>query len=182
MVDAATRAWLIDQARQWSRTERNAHQPLAVPLPAAARPGLASFFTRATLDRARWRWVPGIDNPPWRDEAIARGVPAALDFTRLVGLTHDDTILLSRAQALGDQPPPRLLFHELVHVVQYGVLGVDTFVAQYVDAYLAGEDYWLIPLELVAISLEAKLAAAQGLADVFSVEALVQKTVGLRLA
>jgi hypothetical protein len=66
----------------------------------------------------------------------------------------------------------------MVHVVQYGVLGVDEFISQYVTGYLASGEYYTIPLELVAYALQMKWMLCPD--DVFSVEDLVQRTVGLR--
>jgi hypothetical protein len=180
-VDADTRVWLVEQGRLWSRAEREAHRPQALPLPDAARQELAPFFPPATLEQARYRWVDAIANPPFREEALARGVPYKLDFTQSAGLTHNDTFLINRARVPEDTAPPvllLLLFHELVHVVQYDVLGVDDFVRQYVEGYLDSGDYFAIPLELGAFALQA--VAAMGIR--FSVEDLVRRTVGLRRA
>jgi len=44
----------------------------------------------------------------------------------------------------------RLLFHELVHVVQYEKLGLSQFAAKYVSGFLSGGSYEAIPLEMNA--------------------------------
>jgi hypothetical protein len=66
----------------------------------------------------------------------------------------------------------RLLFHELVHVVQYEKLGLPEFAAKYVTGFLSGGSYEAIPLEMNAYELDARFAAAP--TTVFSVEAEVQ--------
>ena len=51
---------------------------------------------------------------------------------------------------------------------------------QYVEGYVAGGDYFAIPLELVAYSAQARFMENPTLG--FSVEDLIQRTVGLRWA
>ena len=54
-----------------------------------------------------------------------------------------------------------LVFHELVHVVQYEILGgVDEFSRQYVLGYATGGfEYATIPLEAVAYELQQRFEA-----------------------
>jgi hypothetical protein len=47
-----------------------------------------------------------------------------------------------------------LLFHELVHTVQYRVLGVPKFAEEYVRGFLVSRYYHEIPLERTAFQLE----------------------------
>ena len=66
----------------------------------------------------------------------------------------------------------RLLFHELVHVVQYEKLGLAEFAAKYVKGFLNGSSYEAIPLERNAYELDGRFAAAPAVP--FSAEAEVQ--------
>ena len=66
----------------------------------------------------------------------------------------------------------RLLFHELLHVVQYEKLGLAEFAAKYVKGFLIGGSYPAIPLEMNAYELEGRFATEQTKA--FSVGAEVQ--------
>ncbi|HYO80195.1 MAG TPA: hypothetical protein VES20_02245 [Bryobacteraceae bacterium] len=66
--------------------------------------------------------------------------------------------------------PARVLFHELVHVVQYRLLGIDQFAQQYVEGFLAAGNYHQIPLECCAFDLEECFALEQ---RTFSVERAV---------
>jgi len=52
-----------------------------------------------------------------------------------------------------------LLFHELVHAVQYKHLGLMGFSERYVRGFLSGGAYEEIPLEKQAYALEAQFAA-----------------------
>ncbi len=99
--------------------------------------------------------VPGIDNPPFYRE-IGRVV---LDFTGMTAITFADTVVLNRRFVEGPAPAG-LLFHELVHVVQYDVLGVDEFTRLYVGGWAAGGfSYRDIPLERMAYRLQAEFEA-----------------------
>jgi hypothetical protein len=66
----------------------------------------------------------------------------------------------------------------MVHVVQYGMLGVDEFISLYVTGYFSSGEYYTIPLELVAYALQMRWMIDP--VTVFLVEDLVRRTVGLR--
>lgn len=168
--------YFVGLARAWIREQRDLHRPLAQPLPDAGKATLVPFFPAEALDRARWRAVPAIENPPFLAEAAAFGV--TLDFSHMDGITFGDTFLVREAALAGNANA--LVFHELVHIMQYGVLGVDEFISQYVTGYLSSGEYYTIPLELVAYALQMRWMIDPD--AVFSVEDLVNRTVGLRRA
>ena len=66
-----------------------------------------------------------------------------------------------------------MMFHELVHVVQYEKLGLEEFATKYVRGFLGGGSYEAIPLEMNAYELEARFVAAP--ANSFLVTDAVQK-------
>ena len=73
----------------------------------------------------------------------------------MAGITFIDTILLSVSHLEGGKPSLGLLFHELVHVIQYRLLGVETFIDLYVRGWAEnGMDYYAIPLERDAYELQ----------------------------
>jgi hypothetical protein len=88
------------------------------------------------------------------------------------GITLADTIVAAR-RAPADPPTwMRFLFHELVHVVQFDILGVERFVARYLEEWArAGYRYRGIALEAMAYRLDARYAANPG--EAFDVRALV---------
>jgi hypothetical protein len=53
---------------------------------------------------------------------------------------------------------PSLLFHELVHVVQFRLLGVQRFARLYTRGFLSTGSYLGIPLERCARDLESRFA------------------------
>jgi hypothetical protein len=84
-------------------------------------------------------------------------LPGLPDFTAAAGITFIDTILISQQglEAHSDLGP--LIFHELVHVVQYDVLGVDEFIKCYVQGWAkSGFDYYTIPLEMEPYNLQRR--------------------------
>ena len=93
---------------------------------------------------------------------------------RMAGIT------LGRAVVIAPHAPDRgdawsrLLFHELVHVVQFHLLGIEAFVSRYAGGWMKnGFRYREIPLERDAYELEARFA--RNPSDRFSVEAEVRR-------
>jgi hypothetical protein len=71
------------------------------------------------------------------------------------GITFDDVI------AFQCYPDLKLAFHELVHLVQYGRLGLTRFARSYTAGFLTPHSYEDIPLERCAFELEARFARDQ---------------------
>lgn len=162
--------WLEEQAKAWILRSRDTHHQLAQPLHADVRPHYEPFFEGRVLDVARWRMVPVIEEPPFVAEAERRGIPRGIDFSRMAGITFHDTVLLSEREMPSNAAG--LVFHELVHVVQYELLGVEEFVRQYIRGFVEGGfRYEAIPLERDAYELQARFESGQG---VFSVKREVE--------
>jgi hypothetical protein len=119
-------------------------------------------------DRYRSRGHPlASDDIDWlthfHDESFLRDVRLCrtpLHLVGIAGITYGDTILIAPDAPARGLPWRRLLFHELVHVVQYEVLGLEAFLARYLRGWVAaGCRYRGIPLEADAYALEAKFSA-----------------------
>jgi len=109
------------------------------------------FFPACTLDSAKVLVLNSerVGNPPFYGALVQMGFePAALpNFSLMAAITFADTIV-------SHEPfTDRLLFHELVHVVQYQKLGLPEFAAKYVRGFLNGGSYEAIPLEVNAYEL-----------------------------
>jgi hypothetical protein len=139
---------------------------------------LEAFFEPGVLEQARFCSVPIIENPPFLGAAAALGIPQTIDFTATSGITFVDTVAVSEAQPA--EEPLALIFHELVHVVQYDILGVDEFMRQYVLGFAAaGFSYDGLPLERMAYDLQGRFAVQPpGMAFSVSREVLAQLTSG----
>lgn len=156
-------AFFIEHGRQWIRVQRDAHRPTAQPIPEAPHRLFESFFRADLLAKARYKWVPIINNPLFFAKVRAMGLPDPIDFSQMSGITFNDTILLSQARQVPDTELLPLMFHELVHVVQYDVLGIDEFVDRYVKGWAEnGFDYFSIPLERMASDLADRFASNPG--------------------
>lgn len=150
---------LVDRGLEWLREQRQIHRPDARPLEEAQRELFAKFFPAETLEEARFKTVPLIQNPPFYKEL---GIPAEtiLDWSSGRAVTFHDTVLLSKKNEPPPADIPALLFHELVHVVQYQVLGINGFANRYVRGWVAADmSYEAIPLERHAEELSRRFAA-----------------------
>jgi hypothetical protein len=145
--------------------QRALYQEKAKPILLEDSTALQPFFPSNVL--AKVRVVHGlVVDPPFYPQLRSLGFRNAPSFSDLAGITFVDVIVHA-------QPLTRdLLFHELVHVVQYRVLGVAQFAELYVRGFLSGGSYEEIPLEKQAYELE-ELFTRNG--EVFSVEDDVQR-------
>jgi hypothetical protein len=126
--------FLIPNAQHWIASQRDVHRPHSSPLPSEDTAALQKYFRLTTLGRARIRYVPQIENPPFYKDLAQAGIPMPLDFRQMAGITFDDIILISNLRS-ETQGRVSLLFHELVHVAQYNFLGVGEFAIQYVRGW-----------------------------------------------
>ena len=164
-------AYLIPNARRWIEEQRDMHQPDSRSLLPEETKSLQRFFRAATLERARIKFVPQIENPPFYSDLTRAGYPILVDFRQMAGITFDNTILIGNSYS-ASQLFLSLLFHELVHVVQYGLLGVSEFTKRYVVGWAQnGFNYASIPLEREAYELQGKFDLSQD--KIFSVDNIV---------
>lgn len=147
--------------------QRDRLLPGSLPLPSAVRPRLLPYFPDEVLDRVRVYYADPlpIPDPPFAAFAERCGLPYPRP-SQVAGITFD---YLIATRVPGDM---RVLFHELVHVVQYRILGVRAFSQQYVFGFLAHGGYNGIPLEADAYRLENEFIASD---SAFSVEQIVRE-------
>lgn len=168
----STLPWLIQEGTRWVQSQRDAHRPVARPLDDREVDALERFFGPAIMNLASLRVVPHISNPPFYPVLLASGIPV-IDFSQGSGITFIDTILISAESTLPGPVPLSLVFHELVHVVQYDLVGVDEFVSRYVKGWFARGPYAAIPIERQAYDLQARYEVNPTIG--FSVEAYVRR-------
>ena len=159
-VSALLRLFL-DEGPRWVESVRSAHRSLGRSLSTSERSQLEPFFGGRTIHEARVVPVPAIPNPPFYASVPPHAWSSLLDFSQMAGTTFRDTILISTSRTSPE--PGRLLFHEMVHVTQFDVLGVKDFVHHYVVGWAAnGFRYDAIPLEVQAYALEDRFASNSG--------------------
>jgi hypothetical protein len=163
--------WVVQQVAAYIGHQRETYRPGAVPLGLSQKNAMRPFFPEPVLDSTRLVVLSGqrVSNPPFYGQLVQMGFEAASlpDFAHMAAITFVDTVVSHEAFT------DRLLFHELVHVVQYEKLGVAEFAVKYVRGFLSGGSYEAIPLEMNAYELDARLAGAPTKA--FSVSDEVQK-------
>ena len=129
---------------------------------------MVECFGPETLTAARLASIPA------RRPTDLLGRMDRLPFDRygMAAITYEDTILVDAVRFPEEASLP-LLFHELVHVVQYRILGTAEFARRYVSGWIdAGRVYRRIPLEVQAYDLEHRFASGERFAE--SVETLVR--------
>ena len=161
-------SYLAENAGHWIESQRVQHRVHADPLPDTTLAALSGFFEKGTLDRTRIRHVPSIANPPFYKEFEEAGEAFPLDFTVWAAITFGDVILVNGEQVPGP-PSHSVVFHEMVHVVQYDELGIHEFARRYVTPFVQSRfNYMSIPLESVAFDLQGRFEERSG--DPFSAE------------
>lgn len=156
---------------QYIRSHRDRLAPRGVPILSASLHALADYFAAADLDRAlivEQDPLPlfglGLMSLP---SSVARSLGWSLvDPSDIAAITFDHVIATRQPMS------PALLFHELVHVVQFRLLGIDTFARHYTRGFFQTGRYDQIPLERCAYDLEARFAQC---AEPFDVEAAVRE-------
>ena len=130
---------------------------------------LGAFFPEDILCAAKV--VRGrASEPPFYSQLRAMGISNAPPFSDMAGITFEDVIV--HVEPLETS----LLFHELVHAVQYKHLGRQRFAERYVRGFLTRGSYEEIPLEKQAYELEDKFVRDPSIK--FSVEADVIGRIG----
>jgi len=126
---------------------------------------LPQYFKPTLLDSAWVVYVSSVPRPP----LSAIGLDQFADFENMepAGITYLNTFF-SRNEMQGDESHH---FHELIHVIQWQVLGPRLFVEAYVDG-LERIEYRQTPLEVMAYMLESVFRNST---TPFDVEAVVRE-------
>lgn len=154
-------AFLMARAPAWIEAERSAHRPMARALASDEVDALRAFMPPSVLVNVRLASVHVIQNPPFYADLERAGVEVPLDFRQMTGITFMDTILVAEPAPIPPSEWLPLLFHELVHVLQYQESGLERFVQLYVLGWAAGGfRYENIPLERDAYELDERFRSA----------------------
>jgi len=158
----------VQQICSYFSEQRDRYFPSAVPLNARQKALMAPFFSAALLDRVRLIELHGsrIPNPPFYDEYRALG------FVNLPELTHMHSLTFLDVVVFNEKINERVLFHGLVHAVQFEVLGVERYTELFVRNFVNTKLHFAVPLEAQAFALESKFAGAPK--NHFSVEEQVR--------
>ena len=145
----------------WIRAQILRHWRASRPLRPGERVHLEAYFDEELLSQVRIREVRRVSRPWFVRPLALFGLKLDMDFRSAAGITFGDLVLISelgRGRAL----PAALLFHELIHVLQYRALGINGFALEYVDGWMThGREYLSIPLEVEAYALEDRFRAGE---------------------
>lgn len=124
--------------------------PDAEPIKTAFKAALRQFFSEAVLEDTR---VVRAQMPEPRFYPVVKflGTTGLLEISSIGAITLIDVVAYPR------QLDRSTLAHELVHAVQYRVLGLRLFADRYVKGFFEGGGYDGIPLERQAYELEARI-------------------------
>jgi hypothetical protein len=151
-------------------SNRRKYIELAEPLPTGKQTLLSPFFPADVLSDARSATArPRLLNPGFYSQLRALGIKRLPDLANVAAITFID-VIVHQAPLTDD-----LLFHELVHIVQYRKLGLQEFARLYVKGFMIGGSYAEIPLERQAYALDTRFSAATHLP--FSVEDEVSRAI-----
>lgn len=152
----------IPMARAWVRYQRKRHRfgDRARPLSDVENAVLLPFFNPEVLCKVRLAEVSKFPAPRFYPLIWRVGINVPI-MSHASAITLDDTIVVVREGRQAIRDWYSLLFHELVHVVQYSVLGLDLFIDRYLRAFVAvGMDYDQNPFEREAYGLASRFERA----------------------
>lgn len=154
---------------EFVRSGRERFAASAEPLSSTQHAAMRPFFPADVLDQVRV--VPperaDLPNPDFYYRARDRGFARMPDFSHLAEITLGDLILFHA------EVTDRLLFHAMVHVVQYRWLGIERYVDLYLRNFVRSGVHILVPFEVHAYALDERFAKAP--AEAFSVESEVRR-------
>ena len=131
---------------------------------------LSQFFNPETIEAARCVEVDSVPKIPWKEFSLP--VPEGMDID-FEGITFRNTYFLKRKEANQES----LHFHEMVHTVQWQMLGNDLFPLIYVLDALKGS-YETNILEVIARQVTDFFVKAE---DPFNTEFIIAAWIGHNL-
>jgi hypothetical protein len=154
---------------EWIRTTLTVKAHAAQSVASLGFSRLPLYFTENTLASTKVVLVDPLPMPPLSFMGLTRFA----DFERgdFDGITYIDTIFLKPTQSNNEN----MYFHELVHVIQWRLLGPDRFLLSYANG-LECFGYRQSPLEAMAYDAEAAFASSN---TTFNVEKMVAEKLGL---
>lgn len=164
---------VASMVESYIENSREKYVSKAAPLSAEQRSQMESFFPPEILDSARLLVLRGarIQDPPFYTMARIMGIKSLPSFADTSAVTFIDVVVSH------EDFTPGLLFHELVHAVQYVQLGTKEFASRYVSGFLKGGSYAENPLEKHAFALEQRFSVNPQ--EGFSVADEVKRWIGV---
>jgi hypothetical protein len=153
----------------WIQTTLTASAQVAQSIASRGFSRLPLYFTQKTLASTKVVLVDPLPVPPLASMGLVRF--AEFERGDFDGITYIDTIFLKPTQSNNEI----IYFHELVHVIQWRLLGPDRFLLSYANG-LECFGYRQSPLEAMAYDAETVFASST---TPFNVEKMVVEKLGL---
>jgi len=147
---------LVEKGCEWLQEQRRLYLAGARPLSESERNPLRGYYEARVLDAVRVAMVDRISNPEFYPELVRSGNPV-LDLSAAAGITLIDCIVILKTFGLDSAARISILFHELVHVVQYDIMGPGKLIEAYLSSWAEnGYRHDRISFEVQAQRLEAR--------------------------
>jgi hypothetical protein len=142
----------------WIQTILAAHEKDAQPIASMRFTRLPLYFDHTLLETAKFIPIDRVPMPPL--SAMGLGRFAAFEQGDFHGITYLDRYFIKRAAVTEEA----LHFHELIHVIQWRVVGPERFLAAYANG-LDEFGYENSPLETMAYDAEASFKRSSPIFD-----------------
>jgi hypothetical protein len=152
------------------RLQRNRLRPYAHPLDGKERTAVQMYFPPKVLEHTLVVIADPLPIPDPPLASIARRLGFHFPRPSTVEAITFDNVIASRKPL-----SPSVLFHELVHTVQYQSLGLGGFARRYTQGFLETGDYYRIPLERCAFHLQFRYQTER---EPFDAEAEILRNLG----
>ncbi len=148
---------MASMVEDYIASSRKKYASQAAPLTDAQRGAMQPYFPAEVLDNARLCVLRGsrVPNPSMYSMAKMMGIRNLPDFSEMTAITFVDVVVSH------EEFTDALLFHELVHAVQYAQMGLKEFSSRYVNGFIQGGSYEEVPLEKHAYLLEGRFREGQ---------------------
>lgn len=164
-------AALVAETVSWLKQQREKFLPYGIPLSNAQKMQLQPFFTAEILDRVKiaklWQTGETVPYPPFYEKVRAGGSLVFPDTAHVAATPFIDVAVFN------SEPTPRTIFHSLVHITQFAVVGLERVMEGYFRTLNESDSWVLVPFEEQAYHMDARYT--KNPADVFSVEEEVRE-------
>ena len=148
--------YLVQMGLPWLWDQRNLHIADSRRLSAEERLVLKGYYDQRVLGKVRVATVDRISNPPFYADLKESGQPT-LDISGAAGIAFIDCVVIRKTHQKHPSTWNSILFHELVHITQFDILGPERHLELYLRGWMDnGYQYHLIPMETQAQRLETR--------------------------
>jgi hypothetical protein len=139
----------LPAVKQWINSTLQQHAYLAQPVISKGFQRLPSYFSEDILAQAKFVIQSPVPIPPF--SKLGLNELEKFENSNYCGITYDKTFFLDECVANNES----IFFHELVHVIQWQILGFDGFLREYAKGVIQ-RGYRDSPLEMMAYDAQQK--------------------------